>query len=56
MKYFKALISIPKPKPPSKPVMNLSELLLIRYPINCVVPSSAAGINNSIARTSTRIL
>lgn len=49
MKYFKALTSIPKPNPPSRPVMNLKVLLLSRYSKNCVDPSIADGINSIAA-------
>ena len=49
MKYFNALTSIPNPNPPSKPVMNRKVLLLSRYPMNWVNPSTAAGINSVAA-------
>lgn len=52
MKYFNALINIPRPKPPSKPVMNLNVLLLALYSKNCVNPSIPAGINNIIVNIS----
>ncbi|AMK16284.1 hypothetical protein YLM1_1729 [Methanobrevibacter olleyae] len=44
MKYFKAFINIPNPKPPNKPVRNLNQLLLNLHPYNCVNPSTNAGI------------
>ena len=52
MKYFNALINIPRPNPPSKPVMNLNVLLLSLYSNNCVKPSIADGINSIIAKVN----
>ena len=49
MKYLKAFINIPNPKPPIKPVRNLNLLLLNQYSYNCVIPSTNAGISNIIA-------
>lgn len=52
MKYFNAFMSIPKPNPPNRPVMNLNVLLLSLYPFNCVKPSIADGNNSNIAKDS----
>ena len=49
-------MSIPKPNPPIKPVMNLNVLLLSLYPFNCVNPSIAEGINNIAANVSRWML
>lgn len=49
MYHLIALIIMPTPIPPIRPVINLKTLLLSRYSNNCVNPSITVGISNMIA-------